>query len=241
MKIILASIIIFFITSCHTENLFQTENTVDDKSELFDKLGTDFEPTIQPDDKLSISVWNHEDKSVGSAFSIYNTNESFGKWVMVEKDSTVKVPQIGSLKLGGMTLNEAEDSVAKIFMETIKNPIVEMKILNAEVTVLGEVVKPGNYLLERDINSLVEIIGLSEGLTSFAKSSQIQVIRNNICYKVDLTKMNQFEASNLYLKAKDIVYVPAVKTKKLHERAPTLIPFATMLTSMGVLISVLSK
>jgi polysaccharide export outer membrane protein len=221
--------------------LFQLDKTIDDSAILFKKLGPDFEPVILPDDKLSISVWNHDDKSVGSAFSIYNTNESFGKWVMVEKDSTVKVPQIGAMKLGGLTLPEAEKIIALKFSETIKNPIVEMKILNAEVTILGEVVKPGKYLLERDINSLVELIGRSEGMTSFAKSSQIQVIRDNICYKIDLTKMNQFEASNIYLKSRDIVYVPAAKTKKLHERAPTLIPFATMLTSVGVLISVLSK
>ena len=241
MKYLLTPLILILLISCSTDNLFQTDEKGEDQSALFKMLSSEFELVIQPDDKLSISVWNHDDKSVGSVFSIYNTNESFGKWVMVQKDSSVKVPQLGALKLGGMTLTQAENYISSLFSETLKNPIVELKILNAEVTVLGEVTKPGKYLLERDVNSLVEIIGRSEGLTSFAKSSQIQVIRDSISYRVDLTKMSDFQASNIFLKAKDIVYVPAVKSKKLHERAPTLIPFATVLTSVGLLISVLSK
>lgn len=240
MKNICALFILSLLISCKSDNLFQTSQVEEDSAVLFDKLGKDYEPVILPDDKISISVWNHDDVSVGSAFSIYNTNESFGKWIMVEKDSTVKVPQIGAMKLGGLTLWEAENKIAEKLSETIKNPIVELKILNAEITILGEVVKPGKYALERDINTLVDMIGRSEGLTSYAKSSQIQVIRENICYKIDLTKMTDFEANNLYLKSKDIVYVPAIKSKKLHERAPTLIPFATLLTSIGVLISVIA-
>ena len=241
MRVSTTLILSLLLISCQTANLFELDSKIDDQQEVFDVLTSDYIPTLGPDDKISISVWNHDDLSVGSAFSIYNTNESFGKWVLIEKDSTVKIPQIGSMKLGGLTPHEAEDSIAKVMSLTVKNPIVEIKILNAEVTILGEVLKPGKYPIERELNTLVELIGAAQGLTSYAKKSQIQVIRNNVSYKVDLTKMNQLSANNLYIQSKDIIYVPAVRSKKLHERAPTLIPFATMLTSAGVLISVLSK
>jgi len=241
MKTLLPLIIVLVgFTSCKTTNLFQTNTKVDEQGEVFAQLSKDYEHILSPDDKIAISVWNHDDVSVGSAFSIYNTNESFGKWLLIENDSTVSVPQVGSMKLGGLTLREAEDSITLALAKTIKNPIVEMKLLNAEVTVLGEVVKPGRYLIEKNLNSLVEIIGEAQGLTSFAKKSKIQVIRDNISYTVDLTTMNDFEAQNIFLKSGDIVHVPAVGSKKFHERAPTLIPFATMLTSVGVLISVLA-
>lgn len=241
MKAYVILLFSFLLTNCQTQNMFVLDEKIDDQQEMFEVLTEEYTPTLGPDDKISISVWNHDDLSIGSAFSIYNTNESFGKWVLIEKDSTVKIPQIGSIKLGGLSQKQAEDSIAKFMSATVKNPIVELKILNAEVTILGEVQKPGKYPLEMDLNTLVELIGDAQGLTSYARKSHIQVIRNNVSYKVDLTKMNELYANNIYIRSKDIIYVPAVRSKKLHERAPTLIPFATMLTSAGVLISVLSK
>ena len=241
MKTQLALILLFLVNSCTNPNLFQLEKQVDDKEDSFEHLSKSYTPILSPDDKITISVWDHDDMSVGSIFSIYNTNESFGKWLMIEKDSTVTIPQIGSLKLGGLSIDDAEDSIRDKLKETIINPLVELKVLNSEITILGEAVKPGKYILEKDINTLVEMLGSCEGMTSFAKKTHIQIIRNNISYRVDLTKMNQFQLSNIIVKSKDIIYIPAVKMKRLHERAPTLIPFATLLTSVGVLISVLGK
>ncbi|WP_066758998.1 polysaccharide biosynthesis/export family protein [Crocinitomix algicola] len=240
MKKILYIIILVQLSSCANYNMFKGNKRSNDE-DLFELLNDSYAPTIAPDDKLSFSVWNHDDMSVGSAYSIYNTNEAFGKWLIVSKDSLVKVPHLGAINIVGLTLSEAEQFIEKQLSKTIKNPIVEIKILNAEVSILGEVKKPGKYLIEKDLNTLVEFIAEAQGLTSFAQKKKIQVIRDNISYRIDLTRIRDIDANNIYLKSGDILYVPAVRSKKLHERAPTLIPFATMLTSIGVLVSVLGE
>jgi ActR/RegA family two-component response regulator len=42
---------------------------------------------IQIDDKLSTSVRGHDNLSIGSLFGIYNSNEVYGKWVLLGKDA----------------------------------------------------------------------------------------------------------------------------------------------------------
>ena len=231
----------FLITSCKTVNIFQTNDEHIQESDTFVLLTVNYQHTLTADDKLSLSIWNHDDLSVGSVYSIYNTNESFGKWLLIKKDSTASIPYIGDMKLAGLTILEAENLVADSLKTYIKKPIVEIKVLNKEVTILGEVKSPGNYLLEKESNTLVEYIGKAEGLNFYADTKKIQIIRDEIPYIIDLTQLEEFNTKNIYLKANDIIYIPSKKGKKLDMKAPVLIPFASLLTSLGVLISVLSN
>ena len=96
-----------FFTSCKTKNLFHTSNNIDVNTIIYsDSI---FIPEkIKADDKISVSIWNHDDMSVGSVFSIYNSNESFGKWVLVNHEGYVSLPKIGSIKLAGLSCDEAK-------------------------------------------------------------------------------------------------------------------------------------
>jgi len=241
MKIVSFFLIIIMLSSCSNMNILQGQSETAERLENFQLLNKNYEHILSPDDKLSISVWNHDDLSIGSVFSIYNTNESFGKWILIENDSTAAIPYAGKQKIAGLTLNQAEKLVTTEMSNFIKDPIVEIRVLNREVTILGEVKSPGNYLLEKEENTLIEYIGRAEGLGFYANKRKIQVIRNDVSYRIDLTKLENLHQRNIYLQAKDIVYIPSTKGKKLDMKAPVLIPFASLLTSAGVLISVLSN
>ena len=240
MKNLIYIITLAFLCSCKTVNIFQV-NKKEAQNQDFLLLTADYEHQLKPDDKLSISIWNHDDLSVGSVFSIYNTNESFGKWVLIEKDSTAAIPSVGALKIGGMTISDAEKVVAEKVGEYVKNPIVEIRVLNREVTILGEINAPGNYLLEKELNTLVEYLGKAQGLNFYADTRNIQIIRDEVSHCVDLSLLESFATKNIYLQSGDIVYVPSKKGKRLDMKAPVLIPFASLLTSVGVLISVVSQ
>ncbi len=241
MKPSLYILIAILLSSCKSINILQNTTKNQDEDSTFSLLTKSYEHILSPDDKLSISIWNHDDLSIGSVFSIYNTNESFGKWILIEADSTAAIPYTGPVKIGGLTLSEAETIVAERLAEYVKNPIVEIRVLNREVTILGEVNAPGNYLLEKELNTLIEYIGKAQGLNFYANAEKVQVVRDNISYEIDLTTLSSFAEKNIYLQARDIIYVPSKKGKKLDMKAPILIPFASLLTSVGVLISVVSK
>ncbi|RYE28601.1 MAG: hypothetical protein EOP42_16460, partial [Sphingobacteriaceae bacterium] len=76
----------------------------------------------------------------------------------VEEDGTVALPVIGRIKVSGLTRYEATRKVEALYKEKLlKDPIIDLKIINLKVTVLGEIRTQGNYLLLKDKTSLVDI------------------------------------------------------------------------------------
>jgi polysaccharide export outer membrane protein len=241
MKLAIYIVLLVVLSSCKAVNLFQTNKNTDNSLTTFTLLNKNYEHILIPDNKISLSIWNHDDLSIGSVYSIYNTNESFGKWILINNDSTASIPFIGSINLVGLTVAQAEVIITDSLKRYIKDPIIEVKVLNKEITILGEVKSPGNYLLEKESNTLIEYLGKSEGLNFYADTKHIQIIRDDIPYIIDLTQLESFNRKNIYLKANDIIYIPSKKGKNLALKSPILIPFASLLTSIGILISVVSK
>lgn len=233
-------IILFF--SCTTQNLFQKNNSLGALDE--------YEPythVLKQDDKISLSIWNHDDLSIGSVYGVYNSNEVYGKWVMIDREGYVKLPELGAVKLAGLTVSEAKDTLTKIYGEFIKAPVIELKVLNLKVTILGEVNNPGTFPLDENNNTLIELIGRAGGVGFYSNKKKIKVVRGRIetgqakHYYVDLTNMNDVASGKMYIYPDDIIYVPTKKGKMLDKKAPTLIPFASVISAMALITTVLLK
>ena len=226
--------------SCVTQNLFDSGNKagMEIDSAL---LVREHMHRLQPDDKISVSIWDHEDLSVGSIFGIYNSNEVYGKWVLINQEGYTELPQIGRVHLGGLTTVEAAEKLKACYARFIVDPVVVVKILNREVTVLGEVRTPGAFLLEKEENNLFEILGRAGGLDFYAEKREIKLIRGGKEHVMDLTSMEQYGHNNILLHSGDVVYVPTRKGKTLDRKAPLLIPFASVATTLVVILSFLAN
>tara|TARA_B100000809_G_C15007194_1_gene483666 strand:- start:443 stop:976 length:534 start_codon:yes stop_codon:yes gene_type:complete len=169
---------------CAYQNIFENEQKKDIKDLL--TLDSTYQHIITVDDKISISVWNHDNMIIGSLFGIYNSNQVYGKWVMVDVAGCIMVPKMGKVRVAGLTCLESADTLSSIDAEILVDPNLVVKVLNREVTVLGEVRSPGKYLLQKEENTLTEIIGNSQGFDFYADKKQIQLIRNNKIIKLTL-------------------------------------------------------
>ncbi|MGC2424887.1 MAG: polysaccharide biosynthesis/export family protein [Nitrospirota bacterium] len=89
----------------------------------------------------------------------------------VSGDGQISFPLIGSVKLSGLTINQAEKKIASLLNEKyLVNPQVSVFISeyrSKKVTVLGEVKIPGLFELNSDV-TLLEIISKAGGLTEGA-------------------------------------------------------------------------
>lgn len=224
------------LISCSTINIFGKTTQLDPISEEIND--PNYEHIIKPDDKLSLSIWNHNDVSIGSTFSIYNSNESFGKWLLVHQDSLIALPEVGLVKVGGLTCNEATELLISLYSQKLKDPIIAVKIMNKKVTVLGEVNQPGVYILEKEQTRVAEVLGEAQGLTFYANKSNIQLIRNNKSYSLDFTSKNALDY-NILLHSGDVINILSKNEKRLDKKAPTIIPFASLVSSIAILYSVL--
>jgi polysaccharide export outer membrane protein len=119
---------------------------------------------IEPGDVLSIKVFGQEGMS---------------SKVKVRSDGRISLPLIKDQLASGMT----PDTLARMLEADLKafviNPAVTVSVEEAhvaQVSVLGEVARPGVYKLEAGTN-LVTTLALAGGITPFASRSGIYVVR----------------------------------------------------------------
>jgi len=159
--------------------------------------------------------------------------------LLVDKAGYVNLPQLGKTRFSGMSVQSLTDSLTQAYSQYLKKPVVVVKVLNKQVTILGEVIKPGNFNLEKEVYYIPEVIGMAGGFDFYADKSEILLIRTSNeteqTYKLDLTGFNEQMLRNITLKSGDVIYVPARKSKIIDKRSNTLIPVASFLSALAVL------
>lgn len=208
-----------------------------------------FNPRIQKNDVLAISIGgsNAEDLialNSGSGVvpgAIAGTNsKSLG--YLVDPDGKIQLPFIGRIRAEGLTRLELEDTLTTLMKEYTKNPVVNIKFLNYNFSILGEVNRPGKFDME-DRTSILQAISLAGDLTSLAKRNNILVIREvngkREFGRVNLLSKDAFKSPYFYLKTNDVVYVEPVRSKFLTRTgAPQYIGLAA--AGLTLLLTILN-
>jgi len=235
-------VVVLALASCKTQNLF-----VQEKNELRNatldsvfQYEPNYEYVIRKDDKLNISIWGQEELSVGSIYGIYNSNEVYGKWLMVDVRGTIELPRIGTFEVQGKTIIQLKDTLKTVYQKWIKNPVIDIKVLNKEITVLGEVRNPGIIKVDKDNNTLLELIGKTGGFEFYANLEKVKILRQKgkhvYIANVDLTKSGDFTQKNIQLHPGDCLIVPSKGHKTFDKRIATIIPFTTVTTAAAILM-----
>jgi polysaccharide export outer membrane protein len=230
--------IVFQLCSCKTQVLFeQSKDTPSQSDSLFLKVTSGNQYVIRKNDKLNISIWNNDDISVGSIYGIYNSDPGYGKWLLVDENGEIAIPRLGNLKVKGLTIIQLREMLRQKLSETIKQPIIDIKVLNKEVTILGQIKTPGQIHLEKENYTLTDIISMAGDFDLYSDKSKIQVIReiNDTprSIKVNLTTMKGFQNNNIQILPGDIVYVTPRKAQQWDKRAGSIIiPAASAITAM---------
>ena len=203
------------------------------------------EPLLAPGDKISISIWSHNDMSVGSVNNVYSSTEASGKWLLVDDDGNVNIPRLGRLKLSGITVNEANYLLEQKYGETLRDPIINVRVLNHFITVLGEVNNPGRYRLENEKLSLVEAVGLAGGLTDYSENQSIDLVRivdgEPIKFTLDLTNINALPKEDIVLKSRDVIYINHTRLKTWDKNLAKISLITSIITGIAVLVSSLAR
>lgn len=243
LKIILFLGIILLLDSCKTQNIFhfspENENEEIKLDSIF-RYRADYQHIIEIDNKVNISVWGQDELSIGSVYGIYNSNEVYGKWLMVDANGNIEIPKIGTMMVKGMTLPMLKDSIKNLISQWIANPIVDVKVMNKEITLLGEFRNPAVIHVDKDNNSLLELVAKAGGFEYYANLRSIKVLRQDgpkvKIANIDLTIAFDEGARNIQLRPGDIIIAPSKKNKEFDKRISTIIPIATSATSAAILI-----
>ncbi|TRX15885.1 polysaccharide export protein [Flavobacterium franklandianum] len=183
-----------------------------------------YEPVLQPDDLLSIIVSSQNPEStIPFNLPLIQGNYDIGKnqigikTYLIDNEGEIDFPVIGKVKLAGLVRSEANKKLKVLVSEYIKNPGINLRILNFKISVLGEVSRPGTFSIDTERITLLEALGKAGDLTIYGKRSDLLIIRENNGVKkyqrVDITKADFINSPFYYLSQNDVVVVNPNKTK----------------------------
>lgn len=156
---------------------------------------------IGPGDVLNISVWKEEGMQLE---------------VLVKPDGGITFPLAGDIVAGGMTTSELTDAIVAKLKKYIPSPNVTVSVLKTisnKIYVIGKVKRPGEFMTTHFMDVL-QALTLAGGLTTFADSDDIKIIRRTIdgekVFDFDYDEVSEGSGleMNIILKAGDTVVVP---------------------------------
>jgi polysaccharide export outer membrane protein len=213
---------------------------------------------IQPQDVLQVRNLQNDQGITGNITGVSSTSSSSGATsggqsagggadsYQVEEDGTVALPVIGRIQVVGLTRMEVTKMIEDDYRKTLlKDPIIEVKIVNLKVTMLGEIKAQGNYPLVKDRTTLIEMIGEAGGLTDKANEGNVQIIRgdkdNPQVTVVNLRDINTINSPETILRNGDIIYVAenrrAVRSDKLTTFSTILQPALIVLNTALIIFT----
>ena len=132
---------------------------------------------------------------------------------LVSKDETINFPVLGRVSVSDKTTSDLENYLTKRLSteNLLIDPIVTARLLNAKVTLLGEVKTPGTYNFTENNMSFLQALGLAGDLNISANRKDIIIIRKidnkQIAANIDITSTEWLNGPYASVKSNDVIIV----------------------------------
>ena len=189
-----------------------------------------YDAKIMPKDLLTVTV-NTTDPEAAAPFNmtvqtaqnLATSRTSYSQPVLqqylVNNEGSIDFPVLGTLKVGGLTKNEAEDMIREKLKPYLKEvPIVTVRMSNYKISVLGEVARPGTFTVSNEKVNVLEALAMAGDLTIWGMRDNVKLVREDATRKreiieLDLTNAEIITSPYYYLQQNDILYISPNKTK----------------------------
>ena len=190
-----------------------------------------YDAKIMPKDELTITV-NTTNAEASLPFNLLMQNayqqgrtlSTGGGTLMpylVDTEGCINYPIIGRLHVAGLTKRECERLIQeKIqpYLAESENPIVTVRMSSYSISVLGEVARPGSYMVSREEINIFEALAQAGDLTIYGVRDRVKLIRKDASGKKEIHTLNLNDADIVnspyyYLQQNDVVYVEPNKVK----------------------------
>ncbi|MBR4157069.1 MAG: polysaccharide biosynthesis/export family protein [Bacteroidales bacterium] len=248
--------VISMVTSCVPQKkiiYLQSEQLSNDSVMVSDEYlnKRHFDYKVQPGDNLQIRIASLDTKSAAffnnmssvtgmTSTSQYSSGNAaiYISGYIVNEEGYIDVPIVGELQVKNLTVEEIQDKIQEVVDEYLNETIVYVKLGLFNLTILGEVYKPGLYqVYQSDIN-IFQAIALAGNATDYANKSNVKIIHQtpngSKITKVNLNEADILSSPEYYLKPNDIIYIEPLKMKQYGF---TSVPYGTIISAISLLVT----
>lgn len=243
---------LIFLTSCVSRKKMAYFQNIDQLEKSSGRSITN-NLEIQPDDMLTIRVSAPEQeaalpfnltKTVGSQI-VAGSNVELETYLVSDKGEII-FPIIGVIEVEGLTTIELAAKIKSLITEYVQDPIVNVRILNFKISVLGEVNQPGTFKIEDDHINLSQALALAGDLTIYGKRDNILIIgsKNGVetYTHLDLTAADVTDSPYYNLRQNDVIYVePRASRRQSAGSAGITATFLSIISVAASLVVLITK
>lgn len=213
------------------DNTFTTKFKVDD-------LVSIHVSTLDPEASAPFNLFRGAEEGIGMRPEQVN--------YLVDKNGEIDFPVIGKLKIEGLSPSETRDLLRSELKDYLKDPIINIRIRNFTITVLGAVNRPGTYPINGEQITIMEALGYAGDINIKGRRDNVMVIRDfdgtKVYNRINLNSKDALKSPVYYLSQNDVVYVEPNKSGKtqssLDQRATIAISIiSTLITSTVILLT----
>lgn len=251
LKVKLASVLLLcLIYSCgpakdvvYFQDANQFETLVDDNT---------FTTKFKVDDLVSIHI-STLDPEASAPFNLFRGAEEGVAGMrpeqvnyLVDENGEIDFPVIGKIKIEGLSPSETKALLREKLSDYLKDPIINIRIRNFTVTILGAVNRPGTYPINGEQITIMEALGYAGDINIKARRDNVMVIRDfdgtKVYNRINLNSKDALKSPVYYLTQNDVVYVEPNKSGKaqssLDQRATLAFSIVSlMITSTIILLT----
>ncbi len=246
-KLILLFVVIALLSSCVTQKqvkYLQKKQKEDTLSAFPNTRLADYK--IQSNDNLYIKIFSMDEKTYlffnkqnpGSSNYDYMSDAAiYLNSYSVDDSGYINFPLVGKLFVKALTLEQAKDMIQSMVNEYLKETCVVVKMVNFNITVVGEVRRPGEIKVYQDKINIFELLSMAGDLTDFADRGKVALIRqtnggSKVVY-LDLNSEKILNSAYYYMRPNDILYISPLGVKRWgFETFPWGVVFAAISTAL---------
>jgi polysaccharide biosynthesis/export protein len=173
---------------------------------------------IRPGDEIFVRISSADEQQINFGGDQRGNMDPRLLSYIVNDEGEIKLPYIGRITVGGLSIDEASDKVEAGLADFLYLPSVFMRFMNTKVTVLGDVNRPGVYMFDYKNINILQAIGYAGDVGIFGNRRNVLIIREEggkrEKHYIDLTRGNLLESDWYNLKSGDIVFVEPLGRKK---------------------------
>lgn len=249
---LLYTLVLMLFSSCGSrKNMVYLQNDSTQINTLYEQ----YVPKIQVNDILTIVV-TAADPRVTAPFNLLSSmsNGSLTQQVdmalrptyTVDNNGDITMAMLGKVNVVGLTRVQAIEKIRTELNQYIKDPGVNINFNNFRVSVLGEVARPGSFIMPTERVTVLEALSMAGDLTIRGVRQNVLLIREidgqKTMHRLDLTQQKTLNSPYYYLAQNDVIYVEPnkaqVNNSKLGANSNIIISIASLLITV---ISVLTR
>ncbi|TXK46951.1 hypothetical protein FVR03_10040 [Pontibacter qinzhouensis] len=181
--------------------------------------------TLKPGDVLSLQIRTTtpaENNFLAAPATTFGTErDPLLTGYTLDENGNLNLPVIGNVNLLNLSMQEARVRISSVLLPYFEYPTVNLRLLTFKYTIVGEVLRQGQFTSLQDNLNLMEALASAGGMTPFANRGQIRLIRQEggeaKIYMLSLLEDDIIGMKNYYIQPNDMIVIDPLPARFFRE------------------------